>query len=131
MVGDSIANFINKLKTSAIARIDVVSVPHSNILENIAKVLEKEGFISSFEKKGDKTKKALEIKLSYLEDGLSKIRGVKRVSHQSKRIYKGAKELRSVKKGYGVSVISTPEGVISDRQARKLGVGGEVLFQIW
>ena len=105
-------------------------VPFSKLKEDIASVLKKEGFIKSFEKKTQGSKNYLQIEL-LVDNRTPRIRGVKRISKISKRIYRKATELTPVKSGYGITVLSTPKGVISNKEARKEGVGGEVLFSIW
>ncbi|MCB9805701.1 30S ribosomal protein S8 [Candidatus Nomurabacteria bacterium] len=130
MVGDPIANLINGLKNASIGKKDIFSAPYSKLKENILSVLKKEGFISDFEVKGKDVKKHLDVSLKY-EAGVPAIHGVRRVSKFSRRIYKGIKDIFPVKNNYGISVISTPQGVMSDREAKKAKVGGEILFEIW
>ena len=96
----------------------------------ILDVLKKEGFISNVEKTGKDLKKKIVATLKY-EDGVPAITDVKRNSKQSKRSYIGYKDLKSVRNGYGISVLSTPQGVMSNKQASKLKVGGEILFTMW
>lgn len=130
MVIDPISNLINGLKNASERGLETVSVSHSKMKAAVLEVLKKEGFINDFEKKGKDIKKKLEISLKY-ENGQPAIKGTKRVSKFSRRIYKGVKELYPVKNGYGVTILSTPKGIISDKEAKKDNVGGEVLFQIW
>ncbi len=127
---DAIANMITSLKNAGNAGKDSVAIDFTNLKSNIAEVLKTEGFIRSFEKKMIKGRPMLLINL-ILENRIPKIKGVTRVSKSSKRIYKKADELRPVKNGYGAMVLSTPKGVMSGRTAKKEGVGGEVLFNIW
>lgn len=107
-----------------------VDVPFSILKQAIAKILENEGFVEKFEKKGKKTKKILEIILKYTEN-VPAISGLKRISKPGKRIYKSSKEIRRVKNGYGIAIISTSKGLLSDKEARKQKIGGEVLCEIW
>jgi small subunit ribosomal protein S8 len=130
MVNDKISNLINGLKTASNAKKETMIVPSSNLIASILELLKKEEFIADFSIKGDKVKKEAIITLKY-ENGLPAINDVKKVSKTSKRIYRGADSIKSVKSGYGLSVITTPKGVISGTQARKSKVGGEVLFEIW
>ncbi len=130
MVNDKISNLINGLKTASNAKKETMIVPSSNLIASILELLKKEEFIADFSIKGDKVKKEAVITLKY-ENGLPAINDVKKVSKTSKRIYRGADSIKSVKSGYGLSVITTPKGVISGTQARKSKVGGEVLFEIW
>lgn len=118
------------LKNAGAAGHDSLKLPYSKMKESVASVLKEEGFIKSFKKGMSKTKPVLEIEL-ITEGKSTKIRGVKRISKTSKRIYKKASEIRPVRSGYGLVVLTTPQGVMSGRRAKKLGVGGEVLFSIW
>lgn len=106
-----------------------VIVPHSKMKEAIAVVLKEEGYIKTFHVAGD-TKKTLEIVLEY-KGANPRITDVKRISKSSKRMYTGVKDISPVKYGHGISVISTPKGIMTDKLARKEMVGGEVLFAIW
>jgi len=126
---DYISNLIINIKNASNSGKDSVSLPYTKIGGAIAESLQKEGFIETFSKRGKKVK-MLEIKLSY--DGKTpKISGVKRISKPSKRIYKKAEKIYRVMSGYGRMIVSTSKGIMSDVEARKLKVGGEVLFKIW
>jgi small subunit ribosomal protein S8 len=127
---DPIANMITGIKNSGNAGRSSLVVSYSKIKEAIAEVLRKEGFIKGAEKKVVGGKPSLVIDL-FLEGRTPKVRGVKRVSKTSKRVYKKSSEIRLVKNGYGSVILSTPKGVMSGRDARKEKVGGEVLFTIW
>jgi small subunit ribosomal protein S8 len=127
---DPLSNMIVAIKNAGTAGHDSVSVPHSKMKESIASVLEKEGFIKGFSKKMHKGKPMLDISL-FVEGRQPKIKGVKRVSKTSKRIYKKSSELRPVRSGYGLMIITTPEGVMSALDAKRAKLGGEVLFTIW
>lgn len=128
---DQIANMMNMIKNASIARHEFVVVPHSKIKFAIAECLVKEGYIKSATKKTKKGFPALEIGLSYNEDGAPKVAGVERVSKSSCRVYKGVKEIKPTRNGFGLTVLSTPKGILTDKQARKEMVGGEVLFKLW
>lgn len=136
MVKDTVANLIVKLKNAGLAGKASVSVPTSKFVLALLALLEKEGFIKSFSEKGlpgrqGEKAEGIEVTLAYDEDKKPKISFTERVSKLSRRVYKGARELRPVRSGFGISVLSTPKGVMSDREARKMKVGGEVLFKIW
>ncbi|MEK7520578.1 MAG: 30S ribosomal protein S8 [Patescibacteria group bacterium] len=122
---------IIKLKNAQAVKKESVKIPSSNLSEAILAALAKNGFVESFEKKGKGVKKYLDVKLKYGEDGLGKIGSVKLVSKPSRRIYAGYRELRPVKSGLGLLVVSTPRGIMSGKEARKMKLGGEVLFEIW
>lgn len=130
MVKDSIANLITGLKNAQERGISSVHAPFSNLNVAILNVLKKEGFISDFETKGKEVKKEIEVSLKY-NMGSPAINDVKRVSKQSKRIYKSVDQIYPVKNGYGRLILSTPLGIVTDIEARKKKVGGEALFEIW
>ncbi|MES2214012.1 MAG: 30S ribosomal protein S8 [Patescibacteria group bacterium] len=127
---DPIANMIVQLSNAGNAGRDTAVVPFSKVKENIAAVLKSEGFVKSVEKKMVNERPVLEIGL-ILENRIPKIKGVKRLSKTSKRVYKKSTEIRPVKSGYGALVLSTPKGIMSGREAKKNKLGGEVLFSIW
>lgn len=129
-MNDPIADMIIRLKNASISKKESVVLPYSQLKLAILDVLLKEGFVKSFGKKGKKVVKFIEVGLAYT-DGRPKITGVDRVSKTSKRIYQKAKDIRSVKSGYGALILSTPKGIMSDKTARKEKVGGEALFKIW
>jgi small subunit ribosomal protein S8 len=127
---DVISNMIIKLKNAGMAGRDTTTIPYSKMKEAILEVLKKEGFVKSFEKKSEKGHPILAVDL-ILENRIPKIKGVKRVSKPSKRVYTKSTEIRAVKQGYGALVVSTPAGIMSGKEARKQKLGGEALFQIW
>ena len=129
MVNDSVANLVVALKNASAVKKALVVVPHTKLLEAVASVLKKEKFIADYEVKGKTPKLRLEVSLAYSEEGPA-IREAARVSKFSRRVYAAAKELHPFRQGYGVRVLSTPKGVMSDRQARRERVGGEVLCQV-
>jgi small subunit ribosomal protein S8 len=128
---DQIADMIIRIKNASTSKKESVSFPYSNLKLSILDVLQKEGFIKSFEKKGKKVIKFLDVSLLYSVDGEARVHDVERVSKSSKRVYYPYKELRPVKSGHGILVLSTPKGVMSDKQAKAEKVGGEALFKIW
>ena len=128
---DSIADFLTRLRNALAARHKEVVVTHTRLKYEIARVLMEEGFISNFRVEGEGWKKQIVISLKYLEDGSSVIRGVERVSRQSRRFYVGCDELPRVMGGLGVAILSTPAGIITDREARRRRVGGEILCKVW
>ena len=118
------------LKNAGIAGLESVSMPYSNLKHAIAACLVKEGFIKSASKKMKHGQPALELELAY--DGKKpKVSEIKRISKPSRRMYQGVKEIRSVRSGYGLVVLSTPKGILTGKDAKKEMVGGEVLFEVW
>ena len=127
---DPISDMLIRLKNGSAVKRDLVSVPYSGVKENIAEALLKIGFIKSVVKRAQKVGAVLDVGLVY-ENGKPKIKGVDRVSKPSKRIYLGVKDIRKVKEGHGALFLSTPKGILTDKEARKELVGGEALFKIW
>ncbi|MDP2705113.1 MAG: 30S ribosomal protein S8 [Patescibacteria group bacterium] len=127
---DPIADMIIRLKNAQDVGKTSIVFPYSKMKLAVAEILQKTGYIKSTLKKGKKIAKSIEVELVYDGD-LPKIRGVKRVSKFSQRIYKGAKDIFPVKQGKGMSIISTPQGILTDKEARKTNTGGEILFEIW
>lgn len=112
------------------ARLDTALIPHSKLKLEIAKILKTENWIAEFSKKGKKNRKQIEINLKY-EDGQPRITDVKRISKLSKRVYVGVNDIKSVRQGYGFSIISTPLGLLTNKEAKAKKVGGEILCEIW
>jgi small subunit ribosomal protein S8 len=127
---DQIANMINMVKNANRVERESVTVPYSKLKQSIADALVAEGYLKKATKKMQKGFPTLELELVYV-DGSPKVTGVERVSKSSCRVYKGVKEIRSVRHGFGSMFLSTPKGILTDKQARKEMVGGEVLFKIW
>jgi small subunit ribosomal protein S8 len=130
MITDRVGDFIIRLKNAGAIGKASVAVPHSNHLEAIAKKLKELGYVAdvSVSKKDPKT---LDVALAYDERGRHKIHDVARVSKPGRRLYAPAHEAHGVKNGAGSLILSTPKGVLSDKEARKLRAGGETLFKIW
>lgn len=129
MVGDPIADFITRLKTGGRAHKETISLPYSKLKEAIANVLVSEGYLKSVSAK-KKANGVLEVELNY-HNGESKIKEVERISKSSRRVYKGFADIHTSRGGFGKVIFSTPKGIMTDRQAMKEKVGGEVLFKIW
>lgn len=127
---DQIANMINMVKNANRVERESVTVPYSKLKHSIADALVAEGYIKKATKKMQKGFPTLELELVYV-GGAPKVTGVERVSKSSCRVYKGVKDIRSVRHGFGSMFLSTPKGILTDKQARKEMVGGEVLFKIW
>jgi len=127
---DPIADMLISIKNAGNAGKSLAVVPFSNMKETIAAVLFQNGFISSYAKKGKKVAKTLEIGIAY-EGKKPRVADVARMSKPSRRFYVKASEIKPIKNGYGLMVVSTPKGVMSGNEARKAQVGGEALFKIW
>ena len=131
MVGDPIGDFITRIKNAGAVKHESVGVPHSKMKMAIAEVLKKEGFIKDVEKRGKKVRKTIHIDLLYKADGTPRITEVKRVSKPSRRVYKSVGEIHPVRFNKGILLLSTPNGIVTGKEARKTNVGGEALFEIW
>ena len=127
---DPITDMLNRIRNAQAVLHPQVEVPFSNLKLEIAKVLEKKGFIEKVTRSGKKEKKSLEITLKY-ENKVPAITGLKRVSKQGQRIYLSAKKIRKVKGGYGITIISTSKGLMTGREARRQKLGGEILCEVW
>src|SRR3989344_9043072 len=123
---DPIADMLTRIRNAKAAGHETVSIPYSQIKSAILMILKREKFIESFEKKGKKVHKSIAVKLKYTKDGSSAISNITRVSKPGQRVYKQAGKLHSVREGFGIAVISTPEGLLTDREARRKRIGGEV-----
>lgn len=135
---DPIADMLNRIRNALMVLHLTVSIPFSKLKYEIAKILEKEGFIEKVEKKGRKEKKVIEITLKKEETSEESgekmkpaISGLRRISKPGQRIYAGAKEIKRVRGGYGIAIISTPKGIMADKEARKKKLGGEIICEIW
>ena len=128
---DPIADMLTRIRNAIRARHESVEVPYSNIKAEIAKVLKQEGYIADFKKATDDGKKTLKITFK-LENGEQKvIQGLRRISTPGLRVYAGVDELPRVLSGLGIALISTSKGIMTDKKAREMNLGGEVLAWVW
>ena len=130
-ITDPIADMLTRIRNAGSAKHETVDVPASNLKKAIAQILFDEGYIKSFEIKDDGTQGVIHITLKYLGKNEKALSGLRRVSKPGLRVYAGADELPRVLKGLGIAIISTSKGVMTDRKARELNVGGEVLAFVW
>jgi len=128
---DPIADFLTRIRNAGQARQRQVVAPASKLKEAIAEILRREGFIESFSTEADGKQGVMTVNLRYDDENRAIILGLKRVSRPGRRVYVGKDELPRVLGGLGINVLSTSRGVVTDREARRLGVGGEVLCQVW
>lgn len=128
---DPIADMLSRVRNANNAFHESVSMPSSKIKANIAEILKQEGYIDNYEVSGDKAQKTLKIELKYGPNRQRSIEGVRRVSKPGLRVYAKSDNLPKVLGGLGVAVISTSQGLLTDREATNKGVGGEVLAYIW
>ncbi len=131
-MSDPIADMLTRIRNANTAKHDTVDVPSSKMKLAIAKILEEEGYIRKYEVVDDGNFKNIHITLKYGADKSEKIiTGIKRISKPGLRVYAGKDEVPRVLGGLGIAIISTNQGVITDKEARKQGVGGEVLAFVW
>jgi|SRR3989338_6482280 len=123
-------DILTQLKNAQLAKKKKIKVPYSNLDMAVLEILSKHGFIEEVSKKGRMPKRVIEIKLKYSENK-GVIDGFKLISKPSQKIYSGFKNLKPVKQGYGIGVISTSAGVMTTMEARKKKTGGQLLFEIW
>ena len=127
---DTIADMLTQIRNAQAVLKPEVKVPFSNLKYKIAKILESEGFIEKVSRKGRRVKKIIRIILRY-EDKTGVISGLKRISKSGQRIYLKTKEIKPVRGGYGMAIVSTSKGLMTDKQARKKKLGGEIICEIW
>ncbi|MBI1984748.1 MAG: 30S ribosomal protein S8 [Candidatus Wildermuthbacteria bacterium] len=127
---DPIADMLTRIRNAANVQKPTAEFPFSKIKHEIAKIMEREGFISSVELKGRRARKDIVVAIKY-EDKQSKIAGLRRVSKPGQRIYVMSSGLKKVKAGLGCAIVSTSKGLMTDKDARKQNIGGELLCEIW
>ena len=128
---DPIADMLTRIRNALRVQHESVDIPASKLKLRIAEILKLEGYINSFQVISEGSKKTIRIFLKYDEKGKPVIEGLKRVSKPSRRVYAGYEEIPKVLNGYGINIISTSKGVITDREARRKRVGGEIICSIW
>lgn len=130
-VTDPIADFLVRIRNGQKARFDKVDIPASRMKASLARILKEEGYIKNFKLIRDNKQGILRIHLKYSENREASILGAKRISKPGCRVYVGHEEIPRVLNGLGITIVSTSKGVMTDRQARSDGVGGELLCSVW
>lgn len=128
---DPIADLIVRIKNAIMVSCDKVEVPSSKIKVNIVKIFKFEGYIRNYKLINENTQGSIIIYLKYNEDKTSVIKDIKRISKPSCRIYSSCKKIPRTLNGLGINIVSTSKGVLTDREARKMGVGGEIICSVW
>ena len=128
---DPIADMLTRIRNANIVGHETVEIPASKMKKSIAEILLEEGYIKNYQIIDDGTQGIIRITLKYLPGKEKAIQGIRRVSKPGLRVYAGADELPRVLKGLGIAIVSTSKGVMTDKKARKLNVGGEVLAFVW
>jgi len=130
-MSDPIADMLTRIRNGSMVSFDTVDIPSSKLKINIAKILKSEGFIKNYKIMTDQRQGVIRIFLRYDEKGIPIIGGLQRVSKPSRRVYTKGIEIPRVLNGFGANILSTSKGVMTGGQARKLGVGGEILCDVW
>lgn len=128
---DPIADLLTRLRNGALARHAQVEIPASKLKLSLVQILKEEGFIKDFDVIKGLHWDLIRVELKYFQDRTTAISVAKRVSRPGRRVYVGVDELPRVRRGLGVAIISTPKGIMTDKNARKLSIGGEWLCSIW
>ncbi len=131
MQTDPIADFLTRIRNANAAGHDEVRIPSSKLKIELAKILQSEGYIRGYQLIDDKKQGILRVLLKYGDGRERIINGLKRVSRPGRRVYVSKTEIPRVLGGLGIAILSTPRGIVTDRRARRLGVGGEVLCEVW
>ncbi len=128
---DPIADMLTRIRNANAVQHSSTSMPASKVKANIARILASEGFIDSFEVKQNGVGNTLTVKLRYGQEGQPAIHGIRRVSSPGRRVYRKSNELPRAQGGLGVVVISTSQGIMADRDARRRKLGGEIICEVW
>ncbi len=131
MMTDTISDMLTRIRNASLTRAVIADMPMSNLKFALAKILEKEGYLAGVEKFQDGTKPMLRLRLAYREDGMPKITAINRKSKPSCRLYVKADKLKTVRSGFGISIVSTPNGLMTNREAHKRSLGGELICEIY
>ena len=128
---DPISDMLTRIRNASAARLEVVEIPHSKIKAAIARVLKREGFIRDYAAEGGTARRVLRLYLKFTAAREPVIRGLRRISRPGLRRYVGVGEMKPVLRGTGLAVVSTSRGIMTDREVRSAGVGGEWLLTVW
>ena len=131
VVNDPIADMLTRIRNAQVAKHEAVTLPASNTKKAIAKILLAEGYVKAVDYIDDGLQGSIKVTLKYINGKTPVIAGLKRISKPGLRVYAGAEELPRVLRGLGIAVVSTSKGVMTDKKARELHVGGEVLAFVW
>lgn len=122
---------LTRIRNAGLARHETVQIPKSNTKRELARILKQEGYIADFEERGNGSKSDIVLRLKYSADGHRVISGLRRLSRPGRRVYRKQAEIPRVLDGLGVAILSTSHGVMTDHEARRSGIGGEVLCYVW
>jgi small subunit ribosomal protein S8 len=130
-VNDPIADFLIRIRNAGMARHEKVEIPHSRMKAEMARILKEQGYINDYSEKSAGVEKRLIIELKYSSDGQRAIMGLRRMSRPGRRVYRKQMNIPRVLDGLGVAILSTSRGILTDHEARRVGVGGEVLCFVY
>ena len=130
-VNDPIADFLTRIRNAHMARHDTVVMPHSKMKTQVARILKEQGYVNDFSEKGAGAEKSLVVELKYGPDGRRAITGLRRMSRPGRRVYRKQTNIPRVLDGLGVAILSTSRGILTDHEARRAGIGGEVLCFVY
>lgn len=128
---DPISDMLTRIRNAGMAHLEVVEMPYSRLRADIARIMKREGFIRDYVAEGGGARRILRIYIKFTDAREPVIRGLRRVSRPGLRRYVKAAEMRPVMRGTGLAIVSTSRGILTDREVRRNGVGGEVLLRIW
>jgi small subunit ribosomal protein S8 len=131
MQTDPVADFLTRIRNANRAGHDEVRIPSSKLKVEMTKILQSEGYIRGYQLIDDKKQGILRVLMKYGDGKERTISGLNRISKPGRRVYVGKNEIPRVLGGLGIAILSTPRGIVTDRRARRLGVGGEVLCEVW
>ena len=130
-VNDPIADFLTRIRNAGMARHEKVEMPHSKMKAEMARILKEQGYINDYSEKSAGAEKTLVIELKYSSDGQRAITGLRRMSRPGRRVYRRQTNIPRVLDGLGVAILSTSRGILTDHEARRAGIGGEVLCFVY
>ncbi|ASM35880.1 30S ribosomal protein S8 [Campylobacter sputorum subsp. bubulus] len=131
MLNDLISDGLTRIRNAYMRKLDTAKLLHSNVVEAVLTILVEEKYVENYNIVEEDKKKFINVVLRYDENGKPAINEIKRVSKPGRRVYKGRDDIKRFKNGYGISIISTSKGVLSNKKAHSSGVGGEVLCTVW
>ncbi len=130
-ISDTIADLLTRIRNASTAKHATVDIPASNVKKSITQILADEGYIKSFQVVDDGKQGIIRVTLKYTDGKTPVISGLRRVSKPGLRIYSSCEDMPKVRKGLGIAIVSTSKGIMTDKKARELNVGGEVLAYVW
>ncbi len=130
-INDHISNLLARIRNAQMARFEQLELPSTGVLAEIARILKEEGYIKNFRVLAEKSQPTLRIFVKSNPEAGFAIKGMRRVSRPSRRVYVGKDDIPVVKNGFGIAILSTSRGVMTGEKARKLSIGGELLCEVW